>query len=454
MKIQNKIAILFTALTAAIMLLVSLFIYYFASRNTFQHFYHRMEVRAKIVAQATMQEDTGNTQLYIRVKEEQLENLPFEKDYFLRLKPDTPQLAEKSPLPLPAYFYERVLQDGGARYHLGGTFYVGYYAGKWHNFIVVTSAQDVYGMEELHGLRRVLVTGFLVFTVLMFTAGKLFSRQIFQPIRTIVQNVQKISANNLHLRLDTGNGKDEVAELALTFNDMLARLETTFESQNNFISNASHEFRTPLTIISGEAELGIQKAGASPELAASFQLILAEAERLDHLVSSLLSLAQTGFDGKKMQWELIRLDELLWSVKNTADQIYPGNKVCLDFNQLPEEADNLSTEGSLTLLKLAISNVVLNACKYSNNQRVILQLTGTRKVLTVTVIDQGIGIPQAEIPQVFVPFFRASNTSEYEGYGIGLPLTLNIIRLHKGSIEIEAKEMQGTTVKIHLPVKV
>jgi signal transduction histidine kinase len=436
------------------MLLLSLFIYYFASRNNFQNFYHRMEVRAKIVAQASLEKDKSNTRIYFRVKEEHLEDLPFEKDYFLPLKPGTQQLAAKSPLPLPAYFYERTLENGTARYNLGGTFYVGYYPGKEHHFMVVTSAQDVYGMEELHGLKRVLVTGFLVFSVLMFTAGKLFSRQIFQPIRNIVQNVQKISANNLHLRLDTGNGKDEVAELAVTFNDMLSRLETTFESQNNFISNASHEFRTPLTIISGEAELGMQKASASPELAASFQLILSETERLDHLVSSLLSLAQTGFDGKKMQWEPIRLDELLWSVKNTADQIYPENRVCLDFNSLPDDADNLTTEGSLPLLKLAISNVVLNACKYSNNQKVVVELTCKRKVLTVTIIDQGIGIPRAELSQVFVPFFRASNTGNYEGYGIGLPLTLNIIRLHKGSIEIDAKEMQGTIVKIHLPVKV
>jgi signal transduction histidine kinase len=454
MKIQNKIAILFTALTAAIMLLLSLFIYYFASRNTFQNFYHRMEVRARIVAQAALEEDKGNTRIYFKVKEEQLENLPFEKDYSLRLKPGTRQLAGKSPVPLPSYFYEKVLEEGSARYNLGGTFYVGYYPGKDHNFMVITSAQDVYGMEELHGLKRVLITGFLVFSVLMFTAGKLFSRQIFQPIRTIVQNVQKISANNLHLRLDTGNGTDEVSELARTFNDMLSRLETTFESQNNFISNASHEFRTPLTIISGEAELAMQKAANSPELAASFQLILGETERLNHLVSSLLSLAQTGFDGKKMQWEIFRLDELLWSVKSTADQIYPGNKVCLDFDSLPDDAEHLSTEGSLTLLKLAISNVVLNACKYSNNQKVVVQLTSTRKVLTVTITDQGIGIPQAELSQVFVPFFRASNTGDYEGYGIGLPLTLNIIRLHKGSIEIAAKEMQGTIVKIHLPVKV
>jgi len=452
MKIQNKIAILFTALTAAIILLLSLFIYYFASRNTFQNFYHRLEVRARILAQASLAKDTNSTNIYYRVKEEQLEDLPFEKDYFLPLKADTPELAQQSPLPLPAYFYRRALTEGIAHYVMDNRFYVGYYPGNDHRFIVVTSAQDVYGMEELKGLKKVLFTGFLVFSVLVFTSGIYFSRQIFRPVRNIVHNVKRISANNLHLRLDTGNGKDELAELAVTFNDMLSRLEATFESQNNFISNASHEFRTPLTIISGEAELGMQKAAPSPELAASFALILREAERLDQLVSSLLSLAQTGFDGKKMQWEKIRLDELLWSVKTTADQIYPGNKVMLDFSQLPEEADNLSTEGSLPLLRLAFSNVVLNACKYSNNQPVVVQLTAVRRVITITVTDQGIGIPQAELSQVFVPFFRASNTGNYEGHGIGLPLTLNIIRLHKGSIEIEAREMQGTVVRVHLPV--
>ncbi|HEY0612565.1 MAG TPA: HAMP domain-containing protein, partial [Chitinophaga sp.] len=240
MKIQNKITILFTALTAAIMLLLSLFIYYFASRNTFENFYHRMEVRARIVARATLEEDKSNTRIYFRVKEEQLENLPFEKDYFLRLKPGTSQLAEESPVPLPASFYERVLENGSARYNLGDTLYVGYYPGKAHNFMVITSAQDLYCMQELKGLERVLLTGFLVFSVLVFSVGKLFSRHIFQPIRAIVRNVQKIRANNLHLRLDTRNRKDEVSELALTFNDMLSRLETTFESQNNFISNASH----------------------------------------------------------------------------------------------------------------------------------------------------------------------------------------------------------------------
>ncbi|SEL04091.1 Signal transduction histidine kinase [Chitinophaga rupis] len=452
MRIQNKITILFTAITAAIMLLLSLFVYYFAARSTAQNFYHRLEVRAKIVAQAILEENKSNTHIYYRVKEEQLENLPFEKDYAIKLQPHTGELMEKPPVNLPADFYRKAFTNGIARFVRDSVLYTGLYLGKDADFMVITAAQDVYGREELQNLKQALLIGFLVFSVLVFTIGKVFSRQIFQPVRDIIHNVQRISANNLHLRLNTGNGKDEIAELAITFNDMLGRLEAIFETQNNFISNASHEFRTPLTIISGEAELGMQKNGASPEQIASFTLISQEASRLNQLVSSLLSLAQTGFDGKKLPWEKIRLDELLWSVKTTANQIYPDNKITLDFKNLPEEADHLSTLGNLPLLQMALSNVVLNACKYSSNQPVAIQLEATKKVLIITVTDQGIGIPSKELGQVFVPFFRASNTSNFEGHGIGLPLTLNIIRLHKGSIDIQAREQSGTIVKIYLPV--
>jgi signal transduction histidine kinase len=452
MRIQNKIAFLFTAITAAIMLLLNLFIYYLAARSNAQNFFHRLEVRAKIVAQATLDKNKTHTHIYRRLKEEQLENLPFEKDYTLQLQPATGKLTGKVPLPLPASFYEDVFARGSARFLKDSVLYAGLYPGDNADFMIITAARDVYGAEELRNLRQVLLIGFLVFTVLVFTIGKLFSRQIFRPVRDIIQNVQRIRANNLHLRLNTGNGRDEIAELAITFNDMLARLETIFETQNNFISNASHEFRTPLTVISGEAELAMQKAGNAPELAASFSVILQEAARLDQLVSSLLSLAQTGFDGKKLPWEPIRLDELLWTVKATANQIYPHNKIILDFNNLPEEEAHLTTEGNLPLLRLALSNVVLNACKYSSNQPVTVQLAAAKKILIVTVTDQGIGIPEAELPQVFVPFFRASNTGSFEGHGIGLPLTLNIIRLHKGSIDIQAREQHGTVVKIYLPV--
>ncbi len=234
---------------------------------------------------------------------------------------------------------------------------------------------------------------------------------------------------------------------------MLDRLEITFDMQNNFVSNASHEFRTPLTVISGEAELG----GSIPDLPemarASFQTILRESEKLEHLTNSMLSLAQTGFDGRREQWGVVRIDELIIEVKGNIERILPGNGVEINFDELPEDEDKLILIGNETLLKAAFTNIILNSCKYSDNKPVFVAIKAKDRRVMVEIADQGIGIPDSEIGQIFVPFFRASNTKRYEGYGIGLPLANNIIKMHKGAIEVDSQVGVGTKFTIRFPCK-
>jgi signal transduction histidine kinase len=248
------------------------------------------------------------------------------------------------------------------------------------------------------------------------------------------------------------NGKDEIAELVLTFNNMLTRLETAFETQNNFVSNASHELRTPLTIITAETELLLNDSRLEPALQTQVGAILNEAERLAEILASLLGLAQTGFDGKKQNWQKIRVDELVMHVADSAKKIDPKSDIDIDFNSLPYDESLLCTIGNINLLQLAVSNIVLNACKYSNNRPVKVKITSAEGNIAITVTDRGIGIPQQDQQHIFEPFFRASNTGQYKGHGVGLPLTLNIIRLHKGTIDIHSQEDIGTEITISLPV--
>ena len=281
----------------------------------------------------------------------------------------------------------------------------------------------------------------------------MFSRQILKPVRVITERVKEISSTNLHLRLNSGRGKDEIEELSQTFNNMLDRLETSFESQNNFVSNASHELSTPLTAIIGEAELTLNRPRTLEQYVKSTQIILNEAERLRNITTTLLNLAQTGFNGKKQNWEPLRADELVWSVKKSVDNINPQNQVFFDTSHLPEEVKKLSTLGNMQLLILALSNVVLNACKYSNNQPVTIGVAATDERILIVIRDKGIGIPEPEIPYVFDPFFRASNVQHLKGYGIGLPLSRNIIRMHGGDIVVNSREGEGTIIHISLPIK-
>ena len=454
MKIQTRISLIFTVLTAGIILSLSIFIYIFASDSISASFFHRLEVRSNIVGHAALQKNKTQTSIYYDIKEKHLGDLPYEQHQIIWKNEIKKADSLKKRFPMPQSFYDEIVRKQPARFFKNDTSYVGLSViQSGENIIVLSSAVDLYGLEEMENLKNLLVIGFFISLVFVFTFGKFFSIQIFQPIRQIIRNVKGISAHNLNQRLKVSTSKDEITDLSKTFNDMLDRLEITFEIQNNFVSNASHEFKTPLTIISGEAQLGLS-VGDIPEIAReSFLTIFRESEKMEHLTNSMLSLAQTGFDGKKEQWDEIRIDELILSVKGTADQIMPENKVEINFDQLPEDEEKLVVNGNETLLKAAFSNIVLNSCKYSDNKPVNVLIKAGETYVIIEIADEGIGIPDREIAQIFVPFFRASNTEKYKGYGIGLPLTNNIIKLHQGSIVVNSEVGVGTRFTVYLPFK-
>jgi signal transduction histidine kinase len=149
---------------------------------------------------------------------------------------------------------------------------------------------------------------------------------------------------------------------------------------------------------------------------------------------------------------VIRLDQLLCDVKADCDAILPDNQVQINMEALPQEEEGVSIMGNYDLLKIAINNILLNACKYSNNQPVRLCLEIERCNLSIIVEDKGIGIPEEELRYIYDPFFRASNTTSYEGYGIGMPLANNIVRLHNGRISVKSTVNKGTRVRVVLPV--
>lgn len=452
MNLKSRITFLFAILSAVIISLLSGFVWYFANEFAFEDFYKRLEARVNIAAQIKIL-GGENTREYAEIRNRYLERLPAEEEHLIIADQNGIRNAAKK-MDLPGSFYRKIVQGQMARYRNKNVFYAGrYFRKNQDGYIVIISAKDPYGYRELKGLQHILIAGFFLSVALSYLVGRKFSEFTFKPVRALIKKARGISAENLHQRLDPVKGKDEIAEISQTFNDMLDRLETAFETQNNFISNASHELRTPLTIISGEAELAISKNTITDtELHKSLLTIQSEAERLSNILTSLLSLAQSGFDGKKQQWEEIRLDELLLSVKSAVDMINPGNQIRIDFSDLPEQSEKINFQGNFNLLKLAITNIVSNACKYSDNSIVGLALFVAAKNIIITVKDQGIGIPENELQHVFEPFFRASNTGRFKGYGVGLPLSLTIVRLHKGTITIKTNANSGTEISVLLPL--
>ena len=450
MKTRSKIVLMLVSIFFLLILMFSIFIYVFISRYAFTDFYERLETRSYSMAKIEIDRHSDR-ELIQKFKVEYLQRLPEERHYILEVK--DPALLHDLALRnnLDPSLLSEIYAEGKGTYRNQSVLYCGIkypHAGK--TYLVITSARNYYFNRYMDYLRNLLIISIAASSLLILLIAYWVSKRLITPIRQITRKVNEIGTENLNTRLDSGYNGDEMAELTRTFNNMLDRLETSFETQNNFISNASHELNTPLTSIIGEADVALSRVRSVEEYIEALQNILEEAEKLDKKTKALLFLAQTAFNGKALKFAEIRIDQLLMDVMGTIQRIYPQNKVHIDFSSLPENPERLKISGNEQLLHLAISNIVLNACKYSTAE-VTVSLTFSDTHLFILVRDHGIGIPEQEIKYIYDPFFRASNTGNYEGYGIGLPLTRNIIKLHHGEMLVMSQENAGTTVEIKLP---
>jgi signal transduction histidine kinase len=449
MKIQSKITLLFLALSTGILILLNAFILYFEYQFNYRDFFKRLEARVNLAAQIHLLPGKHN-KAYQEVRNKYLEKLEGEKEIFIK----TDSLANFVNNHLPTQLFDDILYNGKATFKQDNQFFAGKIVNtKTGRYIVVVSALNPYGLNEIQELQKILLIGFFGSLIIVFFVGKVFSAYTFAPVRKLIHKVNSITSDNLHLRLDDPTGKDEIAELSHTFNNMLNRLETAFETQNNFVSNASHELRTPLTIINSEVELALTQNDIDDNERKTLTTIYSETDKLIQILNSLLLLAQSGYDGKKQNWQQIRMDELVLLAVESVKKIIPESKIEINFSALPADADRLYALGNNNLLNLAVTNIISNACKYSQNKLVNVKLSIQNNNIIIAITDHGIGIPATELQHIFEPFFRASNTHEYSGHGVGLPLTLNIIRLHKGTIGIRSEVNSGTEIQIFLPLQ-
>lgn len=453
MKTQNKIILLLSSILLSFILVFGGFIYYTFTQYSYQDFHERLHIRA--VTTAKIQLEYHREGSYLKsFKTEYLEKLANEKDYIFSLDTlkDFSTLSKK--LDVSSSFLNDAVRLKESYFNKNGVFFTGIsYTVEGKKYLVIVSAENYYNTHHVVFLRQLLFGAFIISLLLIFFVSYWFSLKITKPLKEIMGDINKIGTDNLYLRLEGNNQNYELGSLILTFNQMLDRLETSFEAQNNFVSNASHELRTPLTTIIAEADLSLSRKRDTKHYEDSLRVILAEAEKLNTKTQALLFLAQTGFKGKELHFETVRIDELLLECKQTIDKIHPNNLLALNFSSLPENPENLLITANPQLLLLAISNIISNGIKYSNNQPVTVKVEYVDEAIKLTVSDLGIGIPNKELPYIYDPFFRASNTSNFEGYGIGLPLARNIIRIHKGELHVYSNIPMGVIVEIRIPLK-
>lgn len=453
MKIRTRLALYFTAIVAVILIVFSLGINHFAKVNRYDRFSRKLKNRALTDARLLFLVRDIDEGLLKQIDNYTINELFDEEIAFYNEKNICIyKNYDHIPNLLNAAEFKSIRKNGeyfrcdNTRDLIGILFP---YAGS--TYVVAVRAYDRYGYLYLSNLQYIIWGGLLGSLLVTMITSYFFAQKALMPIKNVIMQARKISASRLNLRLNEGNGEDELASLAITFNRMLNRIENAFVTQKIFLSSASHELRTPITAIQGEIEVALFKDRQNVEYVRVLKTVLTEIKSLAKLTNDLLELSQTSVDFADTRQIDVRIDEVLLAAQNETVQKHPAATINVDFDELPENPDQLTVRGNDNLLRIAFRNLMDNASKFSNFKTVDVKISFLQKQVQINVIDHGIGIKETDRERIFDEFYRAPNAQSFKGQGIGLSMVRKIIEMHKGSILLESVEGQGTKFTVQLP---
>jgi two-component system, OmpR family, sensor histidine kinase ArlS len=293
--------------------------------------------------------------------------------------------------------------------------------------------------------------GFAGIIVLAFISGHILSGALLHPVKKIADEVKNISAQSLAKRIKTGTAKDEWNYLSETLNDLLNRLQESFDIQRRFISVASHELSTPLTSISSQLEVSLLRERTIDGYQQIMRSVYQDVRQLNNLTQTLLEFASVSGNSGGIELSPVRADEVLLQLPAEITKLNKQYSVKLEFEDLPENESDLLVFGNAALLFTAIKNLVMNACKYSDDKTANIHLSIKENNILIAIRDHGKGIPADELKNIFEPFYRTTDNAGVSGFGIGLALVNRIIKVHNGSISIDSIEGKGSTFLVQLP---
>lgn len=316
-----------------------------------------------------------------------------------------------------------------------------------HDYYALISASDMVGKRKLKYLLYILIGTYIVFTVLCWFITTYLVKRLLQPVDAFYQTLKGINENNLNTRIAVKKERDEIDLLANEFNQMLQRIDISYQKQKEFSAHASHELRTPVARIMSQLEnkiIDTDKAGIEN---AHLKNILTDINQISDLISSLLLLSKIE-SSAPVGNELCRIDELIFESTEQVSFIYPDIKLNLDIINTDSEEHTLEIKGNKSLLEIAFKNLIKNAYKYSDNKTVSISITSTVKTLVVTISNTGATVLENERENLFDPFMRGENSKNKSGLGLGLPIVQRILAQHNASITYQAIDAKINTFRI------
>ncbi len=388
MKTGHKISLIYSGITIGLIVIAGLTFYFFASNYIRNLYFHYMQEKAHAVAEEKFSKDELDPVKYRNVVIRRKTSIPTSKELFVNV--ENRALARQV---LSTYLDDEQIKQLYANQTVNfehgqevGTAFV--YYDNTGTFAVIVLSRNPYGTDIAHTLRWALLLLVLVSAGVLWLISRLYAMR------------------------------------------MLNRIDRDYQTEKMFVNNASHEINNPLTAIQGECEVGLLRQYNTREYQDILRRIAHEAERVETIMRELL------------QFSHVRSGEEM-TVRETVD-MYDLMKGLCEGRCEVECHDDFSVLGDTHLLRMAFKNLINNAVKYSNGKPVTVTV-GEHKVV---IRDEGIGIPKEDLPHVFEPFYRASNTGAVIGHGVGLALAKAILEKHNARLTVASRQNEGTTVTV------
>jgi len=334
---------------------------------------------------------------------------------------------------------------------------------------IVQIASSLEGVEDaLNKLLLILIISVPSTLILASLGGQFLAHKALKPVDNITQTARMITSQNLNQRINPPKVKDEISRLIETFNEMISRLDQSFRQMKQFSSDASHELKTPLTILKGEVEVMLRKERTSQEYQQTLRSNLEEINRMSQIVEDLLTLSKAETGEIRLNKEHINLAEILNEVVAQMDRLAKSKKLHLSASNHHQD---IHIFGDVLRLRELFINLIENGIKYTEEGgsiRIILEKEYPPPVtdqpdwverekgqfVKIIVADTGIGIAKEDQERIFNRFFRVdkARSREQGGSGLGLSICKWIVEAHQGEIGVESELAKGSSFIVRLPL--
>lgn len=445
MKVKTRLSLYCSLIFGIIFAIISLSIYELYYRNAEKSIYTNLEKTAYISGWFYLEEDELSDKEFEKIRKQ------FEEvvtgSYYQVYDVDNKIAYGVEPSNIPVSILDKIRKERHLSFTVNNYLCYGiFYEDNQGDFVIIAKEKKNVLDEQVNLLLSILIPAFFVGLLAIVILSRWVSRMAYRPFSEVIEQVKNISTNNLDVQIKSPETKDELQDLIDTFNDLLSKISETFIVQKNFVKYVSHEFKTPLASILGNLDLFSMKDRSPEEYRQLSDKLIRQTMQLEEILNTLITISDLNKNEKEIAET--HMNELIREIVNKIKDIYPNSKIVFNIDISDVNKQLMYVMKDRTQLLIALFNLIENAVKYSQKQDVAIHLHKCDSRLCLSIADKGIGIPTEHLTNISRPFYRADNTNNIQGSGIGLSLALRILDKNKIDYKIESEVNVGTTITL------